>query len=396
MNENIEQEMNLLLSNFWITKEKQNDDYYFLKRNQNKIREFVSKNLGNKLIVHDRFIKLEKIPSLAHATYGIDTFIDSLDYVILFLFLLYLEDKTRGEKFILSSLIEYIKNTALTLELNHIPDWNYSNNRKSLIRVIDYLLELHVITLKDHNSKSFQDTIEADALYEVTGLANYVVPVFDYDIYKCKKPEDFLKNEWGEQTEEKGDIRRYKVYRHLLYSPAVTKEELTESEEDYLKKMHKVIQKELSNYLNMDTEITRNLAFTFASENGIQKDYFPNTKNISDLVLIINFHLVVYKEIQKIPLDEQECFQITKSEFRKILEKAKEEQEQYFGKKYLDLTFSKLEEEILAYMQAFHFLKVEETSILCYPLINRYHGKTQAKKEARIQQLELEETVYAV
>ena len=331
MDNNIEQEMNLLLSNFWITKEEQKDAYYLLKRNQNKVREFVSKNLGNKLIIHDRFIKLEKIPTIPKATFGISSFIDSFDYVMLFLFLLYLEDKTRGEKFILSSLIEYIKNTAITLELNHIPDWNYPNNRKSLIRAIDYLLDLHVITLKDQDSKSFQDTALADALYEVTGLANYIVPAFDYDIYDCKTAEDFLKKEWGDQTEEKGDIRRYKVYRHLLYSPATTKDELSESEEDYIKKMHKTIQKELMENLSMDTEITRNLAFIFASEDTIQKDYFPNQKNISDLILLINQKIITYKEIKKLPLNEQECFSITYVEFEQLLKEVKEEKAIYFG-----------------------------------------------------------------
>ena len=394
MNETIEKEMNLLLNNFWITKDEQKDDYYFLKRNQNKIRNFVSKNLGNKLIIHDRFIKLEKIPTIAKPTFGIQKFTDVEDYVIMFLFLLYLEDKPRGDKFILSSLIQYIRNTAITLELMHIPDWNYPASRKSLIRVIDYFLELHILVLKDQDNKNFQDTVEADALYEITGLSNYLVPAFDYDIYECKTPSDFLRKEWGEQTEEKGDIRRYKIYRHLIYAPATTKDELTESEEDYLKKMHKTIQKELMENINMDTEITKNLAYTLADETTIQKEYFPNTKNLSDIVLIITQRIINYQKEKQIPLTEQECFHLTKSEFEQILKDTREEASEYFGKKYLDMPFLKYQEEVMTFMRNFHFIKEEEHTILCYPLVKRYLGKTVKKKESKAEQLELEEVNY--
>ena len=59
----LEKEMNLLLNNFWITKDNDKESYYLLKKNQDKIRDFMHRTAGNKLIVHDRFIKLEKIPA---------------------------------------------------------------------------------------------------------------------------------------------------------------------------------------------------------------------------------------------------------------------------------------------------------------------------------------------
>ena len=58
MNETLEKSMNLLLNNFWITKDFNKEEYYYLKQRSEKIKNFVTKNLGNKLIVHDRFIKL--------------------------------------------------------------------------------------------------------------------------------------------------------------------------------------------------------------------------------------------------------------------------------------------------------------------------------------------------
>ena len=113
--EELATELRALLSEFWIVKEKDPALYYNIKRNQGKIRDFLTKNLGSRLIVHDRFIKLEKIPATTMEGCGISSFETVLDYVLLCIVLLYLEDKTRGDIFVLSNLIEYVKNTAMIM-----------------------------------------------------------------------------------------------------------------------------------------------------------------------------------------------------------------------------------------------------------------------------------------
>lgn len=381
MDESVEKEMNLLLSHFWITKERDKDSYYLLKRNQNKIKNFLSRTTGNKLIVHDRFIKLEKIPSIPNESDAIVSFIDQTDYVMLFLLLLFLEDKTKGEKFILSTLIEYIRNTAITLELEHIPDWKNASNRRSLVRVIDYLVEKSIITIKDTDNKNFQENVEADALYETTGLANYLLPSFDYEIFNNETPEDFLKQVWASQDEDKKEVRKYKVYRNLIYSPMTSRDSISPSEEDYLKKMHKNIEKELKEKMNMETEITRNMYMLFASDNSVQKDYFPNTKNISDLVLIICRKVIEYKNMNKRVTDEYERLYLTDLEFEEILKNMRQEEEKYFSKGILDMGLTKFKEEVLNYMSDFHFLKKEDEGVIIYPLIARFVGKTEKKTE---------------
>ena len=105
----IKKEMESLLYNFWITKEDNPDLYYKIKSSQNRLKDFIIKNLGSNLIIHEKFIKLEKIPTLVKANNGIESFTSTLDYVILLLVLIFLEDKAKGDRFILSDLIEYIK-----------------------------------------------------------------------------------------------------------------------------------------------------------------------------------------------------------------------------------------------------------------------------------------------
>lgn len=380
MNETLEKSFELLLNDFWITKDFNREDYYYLKQKSKELKEFVTKNLGNKLIVHDRFIKLEKIPSLPMASGGIEFFTDTLDYVLFLLMLLYLEDKARGERFMISGITDYLKNTAITLELSHIPDWTIGGHRKSLLRVLTYLVEIHVLILNDREKVSFEEREDADALYEVTGISNYVVPTFYQNIEELNKKEDFLTQEWLGQTEEKGDVRRYKVYRHLLYEPATPKMFWTPAEEDYFKKIHHGIKKELQDNLGYDVEITKNLAMIYAEETNVEKNYFPNTKKISDIILLVNARVIKYAKEKNIKLDDQECFELPKKEFAEILENLREEKKEYFSKKILDLGIQKYVSDIIETMKSYHFLMEKESTFLFFPTVYRFLGKTREKK----------------
>lgn len=381
MNETLRKSFELLLNNFWITKDFNREEYYYLKQRSKEIKEFVTKNLGNKLIVHDRFIKLEKIPSMPIEFGGIDYFTDVLDYVLMLLMLLYLEDKAKGERFMISGITDYLKNTAITLELSHIPDWTITSHRKSLLRVLNYLVEIHVLILNDQEKISFEEKEDADALYEVTGISNYVVPTFYQNIEELNKKEDFLSQEWLGQTEEKGDVRRYKVYRHLLYEPATPRAFWTPSEEDYLKKIHNGIKKEIQENLEYEVEITKNLAMIYAENTNVEKNYFPNNKKMSDVILLVNTAILKNVKEKNIQLDEQECFELPKKEFVKILETLREEKKEYFSKMILDLGIQKYVSEVVKTMTSYNFIMEKEETFLFFPTIYRFLGKTIEKKK---------------
>lgn len=388
MNETMEKAMSLLLNNFWITKDKRRDDYYFLKQNLNSIKSFVSKNLGNRVIAHDRFIKLEKLPATPKAIFGISSFESSFDYVLLFISMLYLEDKPRGDKFILSDFLETVKNTAITLELNQIPNWDMRPHRKSMLRVLKFLEDTEVLWLLDRRQNKFEDDL-GEALYETSGLANYLVPSFDYGIEKAKTAEDFLALEVNLDEEVK-DIRRYKVYRNLIYTPAVMESDLKIGEEEYLKKMHKTIEEELRNNLNFDTEITKNMAICYAEESSLIKEYFPNSKKISDIILIINEEVVNELNIKHYERNPEECYHLEKSFFYSLLEDLRSSKKEYFSKELLNLSTSKYLELVINYLTQYCFIKEEEESFVFFPSIYRFIGKTSKENESV--QLEMEDS----
>ncbi len=389
MDNTIEKEMKALLYNFWITKDKNKDLYYQIKRNQNKIKDFISKNLGSNLIIHDRFIKLEKIPTIIKTNAKLGNFTSVLEYVILMIMLLFLEDKTRGDYFILSDLIEYVKNTSITLELNNIPDWNKVQDRKCLSNVISLLEELQIIKIKDAGKVSFIDSIDAEVLYESLGTSNYLMRMFDNDINDLKTPEDFIKNEFISQDEEKGDIRRYKVFRNILYTPAVSSKDITINELDYLKKNRNYIKAEIDKNLNMEVEVTHNLAILYDEDSNTEKDNFPNNKKLTEIVLMVNEKLLKEINNNKIVLNNFEIAIVKENYFENIIKEIKKTKEPYIGKTLLRETDKRFYDMILEYMEKYNFIEKNNDEIIIYPTISRLIGKTKEIEKDNLEQISL-------
>lgn len=377
MDNNISKEMKALLYNFWITKEDDKELYYQIKSNQNKIKEFISKNLGSNLIIHDRFIKLEKIPTIVKSNARLGNFTTTLEYVILTIMLLFLEDKTRGDYFILSDLIEYVKNTSITLELNNVPDWNKVQDRRCLSNVISLLEELKIIKIRDASKVSFVESINAEVLYETLGTSNYLMRMFDSSINGLKTPEDFIKNEFITQDEEKGDIRRYKVFRNILYTPSISSRDLSINELDYIKRKYTYIKNEIDKKLDMDTEITYNLTMLLDNENSNEKDNFPNSKKLTDIVLIVNERLMQEINDKKIVLDNYETATIKEDYFENIIKDIKKTKSIYIGKTMSKETDKRFYDMVVEYMEKYNFIERKNNEIIIYPTISRIVGKTK-------------------
>lgn len=386
--DSIEEEMKALLYNFWITKDENKDLYYKIKNKQNKIKDFISKNLGSNLIIHDRFIKLEKVPTIIKANAKIGKFESVLEYVILSIILLFLEDKTRGDYFILSDLIEYVKNTTITLELNHVPNWNNTQDRKCLSNVINLLEELNIIKVKDKGKVSFIESVEAEALYESLGTSNYLMRMFDEDISSIQTSEDFVKGEFSSQDEEKGDIRRYKVFRNILYTPAVSSSNLTSSELDYIKKNRNYIKNEISKNLNMEVEITHNLVIAYDEENSLGNN-FPNTKKITEIILMINDRILQDINSNKIVLNDFEVGIVSDDYFKNIVKEIKTTKAIYIGKTLLRENEKKFYDIVLEYMQKYNIIEKNNDEIIIYPTVSRLIGKTHESNRNKVEQMTL-------
>ena len=99
---------------------------------------------------------MEKIPGKPQEFMGIQEFDTKLEYVFLCLILIYLEERTRGEQFILSGLIDYIQNLVAEVDINDIKiDFTIYSQRKSMVKVLKFIKEMGFIKLYDGDENKF-------------------------------------------------------------------------------------------------------------------------------------------------------------------------------------------------------------------------------------------------
>ena len=366
-------ELEYLLNNFWCIKEQNPSLYFDIKNNLDYYKNFIQTKLGSRLLITDRFIKLEKIPSVPKSYMGINCFTDPLEYVILFIILLFLEDKPKLEQFILSSLIDYVKNIAATLELDNQPDWNLFHHRKCLVNVINYLKDLGIIKVVEEHL-SFTENANAEALYESTGLSNYYVREFKGNVLEYTTLNDFINDEFSNQNENIGDVRRYKIYRHLLYSLVTYSEDLNEYELDYLRKFRGPISNELSKYTEGELELTKSMALLMYPVDSKEKYDFPNNKAISDIVLMVSSKILDYINTGKMILNSNETFSITKEELLQLINDVRNDNLEYFSKNYKEMSKENFFTEIVNYMKEYDFIKTDDIGYKIYPMVSKFVG----------------------
>ena len=90
-------EITPLVEQYWICREQNRELYNKVKRDIPRFQKFAREQLGWKLLNHEQFLKLEKIPAHAESFMGIQEFQEVRDYVILCIVLMYLEDAESTE-----------------------------------------------------------------------------------------------------------------------------------------------------------------------------------------------------------------------------------------------------------------------------------------------------------
>ena len=370
--DNHTRELEYLLNNYWCVKEKTPQIYFNIKNNLDYYKDFIQTRLGSRLIVNDRFIKLEKIPSVPKAYMGINDFKSKLEYILLMIVLLFLEDKPKEEQFVLSTLIDFITNTATALKLETMPDWNIFHHRKSLENVIKHLDELHIIKVVE--AENFTENKEAEGLYETTGISNYYDREFKNNILDYNDISDYINDEFLDQNENQKDVRRYRVYRHLLYSLSSYKDDLTDAEMDYLKRFRNHLSSEISKYTTSELEITQNMALLLYDEDEKISLDFPNKKSISDIVLLVNSNILNKVNNKNLDVEEDETITMSKENFSRIIKETKKENGSYFSKAYRELPINKFIKEVTSYMKDYDMIRENEGDYKIYPIVSKMTG----------------------
>lgn len=369
-----------LLENYWFLKDQDEDEYNSIKRDlTDEIQSFIKNKLGYKIINNPYLIKMEKVPGIPKEFMGIQEFDSKMEYMFLCLILIYLEERSRGEQFILSSLIDYIQNIVVEIDLNDIKiDFTIYSHRKSIVKVLKFIKEMGFIKLYDGDENKFAENIENDVLYEVTGVSKYFIRNFSSNITECNLYTDIYEKEQLGLEQDKGTERRKRVYRRLFTENVVYKETEDDQDYNYIRNYRNVINQDVDKILDSSLEVPKNGAYILLTENKNYKNTFPANNGISDVVLFVNKQIKDEYNANKLKSDINDLIYISNIEFLRIIRNVKEQYGFGFSKEYREMEEEKIFMEVKKYMKEFDMIREKEDTNefiimpICFKIVGKY------------------------
>lgn len=339
--------LEILLGRRWILKSRDRELYYQVKDQLGAVKRFLTEKLGYQVIVNPYLIKAEKMPAKPENWMGILEFHHKIEYVFFCIVLMFLEEKEAEEQFVLSELTEYIQGQYREEQV----DWTIYSFRRHLIKVLKYCVSCGILNVDDGNEESFARDDSGEVLYENTGVSRYFMKNFTQDIMGFSSPEDFQKEEWIGVDEDRGIVRRQRVYRRLLMTMGMYRDPETEEDFAYVKNFRNMIQGELSEFLDCELHVHRSGAFLILGEDCRMGRCFPEENTLSDIVLLVNS--LIGEKIQegKIVPGAEEQILLPREAFLGILEECRERYSRGFIKTYREMTTKEFCQEVLSYMK---------------------------------------------
>lgn len=362
--------LEVLLSKRWILKNRDKELYYQLKDEIGKSRDFLTEKLGYQAIVTPNLIKLEKIPAYAQNWMGIQEFSDHLEYIFLCMILMFLEERDLGEQFVLSMLTEYIQENIKEEQI----DWTIYSYRRHLVKVMKYCVKVGILEIDDGSEDNFMKSDEGEVLYQNTGASRYFMKNFSRDISDYQKQEDFLKEEWIGMNEDRGIIRRQRVYRSLLMSPGIYLNDDTEEDFAYVRHYRGMIQEELDRFFDCELQVHKTSAFLVMGEDSNLGKSFPEENTLSDIVLLWCrlFRQKINDGDIEVPVGED--IVISTQQFVAISEECKRRYGNGWIKTYREMTMGEFCNKLKEYMIIMEMIKEIYDQIMVYPIVGKVEG----------------------
>lgn len=349
-------ELEVLLNRRWILKSEDKELYYRVRDSLGELRKFTTEKLGCQVIDNSLLIKIEKIPVVPESFMGIQQFSSKEEYAYLCILLMFLEDRDAQEQFILSQLTEYISANMP----GDISDWTLYTNRRRLIRVLRYTVSQGLVGITDGSEDMFMDNEAGEVLYENTGASRYFMRNFSKDILEYTKPEDFRESEWFQVDEDRGFARRHRVYKRLLFAPAMYREDGSEEDFEYLKYYGRRLREELEQLFNCQIHIHRGSAYLLAGEDCRMGNKFPGNNSLSDILLLCFGEIRKKIEAGEWEIDTGEMCSVNRIEFENLLRKIKQQYGSGFSKNYREMPEGEFIKIVLDEMERWMFIKKED------------------------------------
>lgn len=367
--------MHALLNRPWITKEDDSDMYYAVKEHYEELRDWFMDKAGFPLLVTRTIAKLDKTPVRAYPWMGIEEFREKKDYIFFTYGLWYMEGKTELDQFLLSDIVEEIREQMVTDGME--ADWRVYYDRLSMARALKKLRSLGVLYSVDGDESGWAQDAERNALYECSPAVRYVLRRFPRDLTECSRLELEDPIPYADTQDGQSMRRRHRVYRRLLLEPAVTDRQWDEDDLNYVLWQRRAIIDQLDKTFGWEGRRYREGLFFFHPELTGESELFPTLSAMSDLALL------VAGEVRKrladgsgLYVEENGTVRLTRAEMETLLYRLQERHKEYWSKELRESASQDIARQVMNHLGEWGLGEWEsDHSFLLSPVLGRWNAE---------------------
>ncbi|MGM8366577.1 TIGR02678 family protein [Virgibacillus sp. W0181] len=370
LKEEVRQCIRLLIERFWVTREDDEELYYLIKDNEVEIKAFFRDTFRYRLIITHELAKLEKVPVNMYnwmgnkEIKGQTIFRRQRDFVFFFCLLAFLEGKGKDDQFSLQNICEAIQayypqvNDDATLHEHVTIIWKEGSgyqNRLSLIRVLKYAIKMHLIVVVDQYIEDFAGDSSHDVLFERTPYVTYFLRRFK-DIFSWENVDDFtqfLEQENSEYVEAK-----HRFYRRLFLEPIVYHHEITEEEQDYVKRFYYAIENNVQKHTGYEYERYKHNSVLTKTLYVQGEVVHPAENMLTNLILRFAGYLLAHSAHDSFSFTK--AFDLSHHEMQQILSKLKETDGRYWSKSFKQMTSEQLRVVVTNFLFNWNFAEEKD------------------------------------
>lgn len=343
----------ILMEQFWVLRSEDPGSYQLIRENEKMLKQYISEKFGFSFIVHKDFIKLEKVPVEPEEWMGFIEFNKPQDYVIFCCGLIFLENRTVEEQFLLSELASDI---AEVYPGEFPLDWTNYQHRQSLVRVLKKMVELDLIRSVDGNIEGFAGNEEQEVLYEGTVYTRYFMRNHLESLKRFNSIDEILEKDWqNNQTDE----RRKRVYRKLIVSPVVYRKSEDDLDFEYIRRYRNRIREDIEDHTDFEMQVFKNAAMLTLSEQKQRYTTFPDRKGIS--LVVLHMQAYVREHIDNFSIDSFGEIHLTRAQFDQLIDRIREKYQIGWSSEYREKSgLKKTADDVLEELKSWQFARIEK------------------------------------
>lgn len=368
----------ILLSQRWVLRANQPDLYYQIKDEIGRYRRILMEKFGYTVLITPALVKLDKIPGQPEPWMGINTFEEPGDYAMLCQVLMFLETREKEEQFDFTMLTEYLQSQGIEENL----DWTQYARRRQLVRVLRFCEEQGIMKKIDGSDELFLRDEQAEVLFENTGISRFFLRNFARDLMEYTSPEDFIESDWIDIDQDRGIVRRQRVYRRLLLSPGVYRQTAQDEDFTYLRNQRSQVERDFQALFDCDLHLHRSSSYLVLDEACSAGRVFPGNKAVQDLILILAQAIQqrVKKHQSQYELQGMEEIHLPEDSLIRLLKKIVSQRQDYLPKYLQGEGAETAVKQTLAEMENLGFIERHDDQIHLMPIFGKLAGDYTAAK----------------